>query len=241
MTKLTIGNATFRALEYPRETWLLETMNPGLEKQVRAKDLALKMQWDCKEKERTPEPYPTKFPKVTSSFLVYRVPDSLNPDPMDIQRATQVATRQIIALTGLSPEDFVAELRTKLGSYDPTFDVDAAIKSLKPTKRMKIRVRLVYRHFNLLHNRLAGFTAAIVSLPDRVRIEYKETHRCTEEGVIAVKRYGNRYVLASETYVRATTEDAYRLRSKGHKDQKKTKNKLRLIIQREAFQRYSGV
>ncbi len=188
------------------------------------------MGWDCKDQKALPGPFPKRFPKVTSSFFVYYVPDWQRSNAEEIRRASDAATLQFIGLTGLTPDAFVSELQKKLGSYDPTFDVDAAIVTLKPTARLKIRVRLSYRHFLLRHPKFPDTIPVIISLPDRVLIEARETHRCTEEGVIRTGGAFAKYKVVSEFLVRATAEDAHRLRSrKVRKDIKLAKAKIKLL------------
>ncbi len=230
MTKFKIGKADFRVADYSGDAWFLDLLNPGLYKQVTSTDLSLKLAWDCEALKRSPDPYPIKFPQATSSFLVYVTPNGKYSTPDEIKRASGAATLQLIGLTGHKPAEFFKELGDKLGKYDPSFDVDAAIANLKPTSRLKIKVDLIYRHFSLSHPKFPHGTPAIISLPDRVVIRAKETHKCTEEGVIPVGGGYGKYKVLSETMVRATTKEAHRLRRKSRVDAaKQAKAKIKRL------------
>ncbi len=229
MTKLKIGSTEFRADPYTTSSFMLDILNPGLRIRVNAKEETLKMGWNCKKQIPLPGPFPKKFPKVTSSFFVYHVPDGDHSSDDEIKSASDAASRVFIGLTGLGQAEFINELKQKMGSYDPTFDVDAAIAAKKLKSWLKIRVQLKYRHFWLVHPKFPTRIAAILSVPDQIVISAKEIGQCTPEGVIKIR--GRRpYLALSETLVRATAEDAHRLRTKERKAKvKELKGKIKVL------------
>lgn len=123
----------------------------------------------------------------------------------------------VIRETGLSEAEFAAELKTKLGRHDPTFDIDTAIKPLKGSM-LKIKVRVVYDHLCLTQKKIPHNIAIIVSVPGKIWIEAKETHNCTEDGVVARPKRDVYYKVLSRTPVRAATKEVYKLRAVPHKE-----------------------
>ncbi|MEM6303474.1 MAG: hypothetical protein AAF744_02070 [Pseudomonadota bacterium] len=213
MPKLKIGGKTFRAEPYAPVEWTIPDLNSALSGKLRRVDRVLHLGWDCKTQARSPKPtYPTAFPKVGANVFMHRDPIWL-PHGDTARKHEMEDTRDFLNFMGFSGLDpFYADLNTLLGQRAPKFDVDTAIAALKPTARLRIRVKLKYLHFNITHEKRYWNSTIFLSLPDEVLIYTKKTHLCTEEGVVETMGADRAWTLQSVAPIRAVTEDEHTLR-----------------------------
>jgi len=178
------------------------------------------MNWRCDGHIRDPDPFPKVFKAVEPHLLIYHNanfwPKNSALTARERQRidldSARAGSAFMKALGFADVAALNAELKKVFGASDVPLDVDNAISNLKLRYRLKIKVKLWFRNFELKNPKIIPHAKIIVSLPDLVAYEAKKTHECTEEGVIRItKKYNYFHWLTGEP-VRAKTKEAFALR-----------------------------
>ncbi len=211
--KLKLGKETFKVVDFEAHAAIFSGFVTPIEKAVRKKDIKLALKWVCEETDPPAKPFPKKFPKVSSGFLIQRLHNNPEISPRQIKRESKIDRDIFLHVTGLANGGaLTAELKDKFGTYDPEFDVDTAISVFKHTMCLDITVRLRYRHFMLQSDSISNGTYIILSLPHAVTISVKPTCYCTDEGMIKIKDGSAQRMEMTRKLVRADKKEAERLR-----------------------------